>query len=600
MAVGIAVALAALAFVAGAEVDSKVSIEGLTEAARAFVATLDEAALAKVRLAFDSDRRFEWFYTPVARHGLPLKEMTPVQQKAALELLRAGLSEKGYRKTQTIIALEPVLAAIENNPVRRDPALYYVTIFGDPAPNGAWGWRFEGHHVSLHWTFVAGHSLASTPQFLGANPAEVRQGAKAGLRALAAEEDLGRSLLRSLSDEQRRDAVIAETAPRDIVTTNEREAAIADARGLPWARMTGAQRGMLLTLLEEYAGVQRPTVAAERLRLVREAGIDKVVFAWMGGLERGQGHYYRVQGPSFVVEYDNTQDDSNHIHTVWRDFKGDFGRDLLAEHYKTSDHHQSAEPEPEYVSAAGRKYFALPDAQGQVALARKKLDTDSKNVALLIALGDAHAVIWSHKEAIRIYDRAFALDPNNATLFQQRGHRFLSIREFAKARADLEKAAAMDAKLAGAWYYLGVLDYVEGRFDQAAADFEKNLALQGDDVVKGIGTVDWLYMSYRRGKQDEKAKALLARVTPELKIEGNPRLYFNRTLFYKGLKTEDELLAGATSDVERTTLAYGIGNFHLLSGDKKKARESMERALDTTAWVALAFIAAERDLLQLR
>lgn len=340
MAVRLAVVLAALAFVSAAEVDPKASIEDMTKAARAFVATLDEAGLAKARLPFDSERRFEWFYTPVARHGLPLKGMSAAQQKAALELLRAGLSEKGYSKTQTIITLEPVLAEIENNPVRRDPALYYVTIFGDPAPSGAWGWRFEGHHVSLHWTFVAGRSLASTPQFLGANPAEVRQGPKKGLRALAAEEDLGRSLLRSLSDEQRREAVIAETAPRDIVTTHAREAAIAEARGLPFSRMSEAQRGMLLTLLEEYAGVQRPAVAAERLRRVREAGIEKVVFAWMGGPERGQGHYYRVQGPTFVVEYDNTQNDNNHIHSVWRDFKGDFGRDLLSEHYRTSDHHR--------------------------------------------------------------------------------------------------------------------------------------------------------------------------------------------------------------------------------------------------------------------
>lgn len=242
--------------------------------------------------------------------------------------------------------------------------------------------------------------------------------------------------------------------------------------------------------------------------------------------------------------------------------------------------------EAQYVSAAGKKYYAQPDAK--------------ENVAALIALGDAHAALWNHKEAIRVYGRAFALDPNNATLHQQRGHRYLSIRELARARADLEKAVALDPKLQGAWYYLGVLDFAEGRFDKAALDFEKNLALQGDDVAKAIGTVDWLYSSYRRGKQDEKAQKLLARVTPELKIEGNPRLYFNRTLFYKGLKTEDELLAGASSDLERTTLLYGMASFHLANGDARKAREYMEKAVGTTAWVGLAFIAAERDLQQLR
>lgn len=256
--------------------------------------------------------------------------------------------------------------------------------------------------------------------------------------------------------------------------------------------------------------------------------------------------------------------------------------------------------EPQYTSPAGKKYYAQPDPQGQVAQARKKLDADPKNVALLIGLGDAYAAVWNHRESIKVYDRAFELDKNNATLHLQRGHRYLSIRQFDKARLDLEKAVAMDAKLAGAWYYLGVLDYVAGRFSKAAADFEKNLALQDDDVTKGIGTVDWLYMSHRRGKQDEKAKTLLERVTPDLKIEGNPRLYFNRTLFYKGLRKEDELLAGTPSDIELTTLCYGIGNFHLVNGDKQKAREYMEKAVGTTAWVGLAFIAAEKDLAQLR
>jgi tetratricopeptide (TPR) repeat protein len=602
MATHLDIALLAFALAGPAEVaeEPKAAIDDMGRAARAFLATLDERALAKARLPFDSDQRFEWYYIPRERHGLPLKGMNAAQQKAALELLRAGLSEKGYTKTQTIVALEPVLAEIENNPVRRDPALYYVTIFGDPAREPTWGWRFEGHHVALHWTVVAGRSLASTPQFLGANPAEVRRGSKAGLRALAAEEDLARGLLRSLSDEQRRETVVSETAPTDILTTNTRQAAIAEARGLPYARLTEAQRGMLLALVEEHASLQRPDVAAERLRRVREAGIEKLVFAWMGGPERGQGHYYRIQGPTFVVEYDNIQDGANHIHTVWRDFRGDFGRDLLSEHYRTSEHHGGSRAEPQYVSAAGRKYYAQPDAQGQVAEARRKSDAEPKNVALLIALGDAHAAVLNHREAITVYDRAFELDKTSALLHQQRGHRCLSIRQFDQARADLEKAVAMDAKLGSAWYYLGLLDYLAGRFDEAAASYEKNLAVVDGDLVRGIAAVDWLYMSYRRGGQVEKARELLERVTPDLKIEGNPRLYFNRLLFYKGLRTEDELLAGSPSDVERTTLLYGIGNFHLYGGDKARARSAFEKAVSTSAWNALAFIAAENDLRQWR
>jgi tetratricopeptide (TPR) repeat protein len=341
-------------------------------------------------------------------------------------------------------------------------------------------------------------------------------------------------------------------------------------------------------------------VAAERLRRVRAAGVDNLVFAWMGGPERGQGHYYRVQGPTFVVEYDNTQDGANHVHTVWRDFTGDFGRDLLAQHYGTSDHHQGGREQPQYVSAAGRKYYAQADAQGPVAEARTKSEAAPKDVALLIALGDAHAAALDPREAIKVYDRAFALDPKSALLHQQRGHRYLSIRHFDQARADLEKALALDPKLTGAWYYLGLLEYLAGRFDKAAAAYEMNLALQDGDVARGIAAVDWLYMSYRRGGQDEKARLLLDRVTPDLKVEGNPRLYLNRLLFYKGLKTEAELLAGTLSDVERTTLRYGIGNFNLYGGDQAGARAAFETAVGTSAWSALAFIAAENDLAPLR
>jgi len=260
----------------------------------------------------------------------------------------------------------------------------------------------------------------------------------------------------------------------------------------------------------------------------------------------------------------------------------------------------AAADEPQYVSAAGKKYYAQPDAQGQVAEARKKSEADPKNATLLIALGDALATLASHREAIAVYDRALELDKANALIYQQRGHRALSIRRFDAARADLEKAVAMDPKLAGAWYYLGLLDYLAGHFDKAAASYEKNLALSDDDVARGIAAVDWLYMAYRRGGQQDKARALLARVTPELKVEGNPRLYLNRLLFYKGLRTEEELTAGAASDVERTTLLYGIGNFHLYGGDRDRARAAWEKAVDSTAWNALAFIAAENDLKSLR
>jgi Protein of unknown function (DUF3500) len=313
--------------------------ERLAGAASAFLATFAPAERAKVQLAFDSDERFNWFYIPKDREGLPLKQMSPAQQKAALHLIETGLSQKGYSKAEAIRALDLVLAEIEKDPVRRDPEKYYLTLFGEPSPTGTWGMRWEGHHVSLHWTLVNGVAIATTPQFFGSNPAEVRNGPKKGTRVLHAEEDLGRALITALSPEQRAAAVVSPTAPADILTTNTRKAAIQQNAGLTYKAMTPTQRGMLLTLIEEYASTQPKVLASERVAKLRKAGLDAVTFAWMGGIEKGALHYYRVQGPTFLIEYDCVQNEGNHIHAVWRDFDGDFGVDLLEQHYKKSAHH---------------------------------------------------------------------------------------------------------------------------------------------------------------------------------------------------------------------------------------------------------------------
>ena len=217
----------------------------MAAAAQTFLGTLDAAQKAKAQLPFDSEERFNWFYIPKDRVGLPLKQMTPPQRDATMALLHAGLSEKGYTKAEAIRALEPVLAEIENNPVRRDPELYYVSIFGDPSPTGTWGWRYEGHHISQNWTVVRGQSIASSPQFFGSNPAEVRNGPKKGTRVLAAEEDLARALLERLTDAQRAKAVISPDAPDDMLTTNTRKAAIQEDRGISHEELTPEQRGLL-------------------------------------------------------------------------------------------------------------------------------------------------------------------------------------------------------------------------------------------------------------------------------------------------------------------------------------------------------------------
>jgi len=314
-------------------------VDAMTSAAVAFLRTLDDAGQAQARLAFDAEERFNWHFTPRPRAGVPFKQMSAAQRTAAVALIKAGLSEKGYTKAEAIRALEPVLAEIEKDPVRRDPELYYVTIFGEPAKGGTWGWRYEGHHVSLNWTIVRGTSIASTPQFFGSNPAEVRSGPKKGTRVLAAEEDLARALLESLTPAQRTAAVISTSAPDDILTSNHRKAAIQEDKGVAYADLTTEQRGMLLALIDEYAAAQPKALASGRLERLRKAGLDTVKFAWMGALERGARNYYRVQGPTFLIEYDNTQNDANHIHAVWRDFTSDWGADLLEQHYRNSAHH---------------------------------------------------------------------------------------------------------------------------------------------------------------------------------------------------------------------------------------------------------------------
>ena len=309
----------------------------MAKAARAFLGALDSAKRAKASLPFNSGERLNWFFVPRDRQGVPIKQMTPEERRSALVLLRSGLSDRGFTKVDTILHLEEVLFAIEGQAVR-DPELYYFTVFGEPTETGTWGWRYEGHHASLNWTVVNGRLSSSTPQFLGANPADVLEGPRKGTRALAAEEDLGRALVKSLNPARRAQAVLSEAAPRDILTGNSREAAIQEDKGIPYGQLTDQEQGLLLSLIQEYASTQPPAVAQSRLARVK-ASLGNIRFAWMGGLEKGQGHYYRIQGPTFLIEYDNTQNHANHIHCVWREFRGDWGKDLLAEHYRTAPHH---------------------------------------------------------------------------------------------------------------------------------------------------------------------------------------------------------------------------------------------------------------------
>ena len=311
----------------------------MSQMALAFLEKLDAEQKSKAQFPFNSEERLNWHYVPMERKGLHYKAMNADQQKAAHALLLVSLSKSGYRKIEAIRQLELVLLDMEKGSgPKRDPDLYYFAVFGDPDQKGTWGWRYEGHHVSLHWTALKGKVVASSPQFLGSNPAEVRSGPQQGTRVLKAEEDLGRALVKSLTPEQRTTAILSETAPGDIVTAAARKAAILEDKGIAYAQLNKEQQGLLMTLVQEYANVQAEEIALQRLDAIHKAGMESVKFAWMGGMEKGQGHYYRIQSATFLIEYDCTQNNANHIHTVWRDFKGDFGADLLALHYHTADH----------------------------------------------------------------------------------------------------------------------------------------------------------------------------------------------------------------------------------------------------------------------
>ncbi len=302
-------------------------------AAARFLAALDEEQREKAALAMADEERENFHFVPRARRGISFKDLRPDQRYLAHGLLASGLSRRGYLKATTIMSLERILFELESAP-RRDAELYFFSVFGDPAPGATWGWRVEGHHLSLNFTIVKGSKISATPSFFGSNPAVVKSGPQAGLRALAEEEQLGRRLARSLSPDQRRLAVFSDRAPRDIITGAQRTIERLDPPGIAWDRLETEQRQVLRELIETYLRRHRSELADSDLEKIEGAGWSRVHFAWAGGFDPGQGHYYRVQGATFLLEYDNTQNGANHIHAVYRDFQDDFGRDLLKEHYQ--------------------------------------------------------------------------------------------------------------------------------------------------------------------------------------------------------------------------------------------------------------------------
>jgi len=328
------------ALAAGTVVSGQRASARMVTAANQFLGALTPEQRAKATFAIDNNtERMRFNFIPTEafpRNGLTIKEMTEPQRKLAHELLKTGLSDRGYLTYTQIMALEDVLKVIEQ-PARfdRDRERYFFSVFGTPAEKGAWSWRVEGHHISLHFTMLNGKAIAN-PTFAGTNPAEVREGAEKGKRVLGLQEDAGRALVMALDAAQRTTATINAVAPNEIVTTNQLDIKPLAPEGIKFSAMTAAQRDLLARLLDSYIGLMAPDIASDRMARIKSAGMDNVAFAWAGPTERGQKHYFRVQGPTFLIEFDNTQNDGNHVHSIWRDFKDDFGRDLLREHVKAS------------------------------------------------------------------------------------------------------------------------------------------------------------------------------------------------------------------------------------------------------------------------
>jgi hypothetical protein len=314
---------------------------GAERAAKDFLASLPPDLRKQAQFPFDSAERTTWFFVPRDRNGVSMLQIDDAQSEKLGPLIATALSAEGLLTARGVMKHENILRRVETekgiDATRRDPGRYYTTIFGKPGEGAPWSWRFEGHHLSMNVTELPGQPPIVAPFFVGANPAKVLTGPNAGFRLLANEEDLGRELVKLLSPEQLKAATIRDTAFSEIVTGNDPKVQPLELAGLAVADMDPAERDGLQRLLAVYLDRLMPAASAYARERLDRAGLDKVRFAWAGGTEPGQPHYYRIHGPTLLIEYDDTQNDANHIHTVYRDLQHDFGGDVLRAHYR-ADH----------------------------------------------------------------------------------------------------------------------------------------------------------------------------------------------------------------------------------------------------------------------
>ena len=317
-----------------------ISAQNLAQRAKDFLNTLSPELSSKTTFTLEDPERYNIQFIPIERKGPTFHDFNEVQKTAALDLLRASLSEQGYIKSTAIMELEKVLYVVENNqwkwpdgnPVR-DPLNYHILIFGKPSEDSFWGWRFEGHHLSLSFSSADNKIVSSTPSFWGSNPAIVDVEGFDKQEVLKLEQDLGFKLVNSLSQDQLKIARFSDTAPNEIITKNNRLAHNLEPKGISYKSLNDDQKAILIELLNVYLDNYEPGFAESFREKIKKGGIENLSFAWAGSLGPGKGHYYRIQGPVLLIEYDNTQNNANHIHSVVRDLTNDFGEDILKVHY---------------------------------------------------------------------------------------------------------------------------------------------------------------------------------------------------------------------------------------------------------------------------
>lgn len=318
---------------------SKIQAQSSVTAANRFIDMLSAEQKMETVFPFDTEERYNFHFVPLQRKGITFNEMNPAQKQAALDLLKSCQGEEAFRKTNEIIQLEIVLKALENRKPEdnyRDPGNYHISVFGIPSAENIWGWRFEGHHISFNFSFNKQKLSSGTPAFIGSNPAIVLSGPEKGKQVLKDETELGFALLHSLQNNQLAKALIDTVAFKDILSFDKRNAMMGQPAGIRYAELDAKQKAAMLALVKLYVNRFTKLFANDMLKEIQQNGLDNLWFAWAGSQEQqlGKGTYYRVQGPTILIEYDNTQNNANHIHSVLRDLKHDFGGDELLEHYK--------------------------------------------------------------------------------------------------------------------------------------------------------------------------------------------------------------------------------------------------------------------------